>query len=180
MVSHCYGRPACLRLTRTDHREPARIDQMMRLGRVWAVDREDVDLAQHGIERQAGPVAASGRGHRRQARWIRQEGDQHGAHPLRRRWTRRSWVLSFRSVGGVRGGAAIDREKLISLLLDVSRIAMSHPEISEIDLPCVLSIQTGTNEPRKLTMPSTAFGMSGAQAIAGVRSTSRTLKTLMP
>ena len=39
---------------------------------------------------------------------------------------------------------------------------------------------TGTSAPRRLTMPSTATGMSGAAVSAGVRMTSRTLNTLMP
>ncbi|MPN17497.1 hypothetical protein SDC9_164851 [bioreactor metagenome] len=39
---------------------------------------------------------------------------------------------------------------------------------------------TGTSAPRKLTIPSTEDGISGAAVIAGVRITSRTLKTLMP
>ena len=41
---------------------------------------------------------------------------------------------------GVRGGRAVDREKLTSLLLEVSRIALANPEISEIDLnPVIVS-----------------------------------------
>jgi acetyltransferase len=41
---------------------------------------------------------------------------------------------------GVRGARAVDREKLISLLLEVSRIALANPEISEIDLnPVIVS-----------------------------------------
>ena len=39
---------------------------------------------------------------------------------------------------GVRGSAPVDREKLVSLLLDVSRVALAHPEISEIDLNPVI------------------------------------------
>ncbi len=39
---------------------------------------------------------------------------------------------------GIRGGIGVDREKLISLLLDVSRIGASHPEITEIDLNPVI------------------------------------------
>ncbi|EKE17077.1 MAG: hypothetical protein ACD_10C00632G0002 [uncultured bacterium] len=39
---------------------------------------------------------------------------------------------------------------------------------------------TGTRTPRRLTMPTTDGGMSGATVISGVRITSRTLKTLMP
>lgn len=39
---------------------------------------------------------------------------------------------------GVRGSAPLDREKLVSLLLDVSRLALGHPEISEIDLNPVI------------------------------------------
>ena len=39
---------------------------------------------------------------------------------------------------GVRGDKAIDREKLIGLLLDVSRVAMTHREITEIDLNPVI------------------------------------------
>jgi hypothetical protein len=39
---------------------------------------------------------------------------------------------------------------------------------------------TGTSIPRKLTIPWTVGGISGARVIAGVRITSRTLKTLMP
>jgi len=44
---------------------------------------------------------------------------------------------------GVRGGRAIDREKLISLLLDVSRIGTIHPEITEIDLNPVIVNSNG-------------------------------------
>ena len=41
---------------------------------------------------------------------------------------------------GVRGNRAVDREKLVSLLLDVSRIVMANPEITEIDLnPVIVS-----------------------------------------
>jgi acetyltransferase len=39
---------------------------------------------------------------------------------------------------GVRGSAPVDREKLVSLLLDVSRLALAHPEIREIDLNPVI------------------------------------------
>ncbi len=39
---------------------------------------------------------------------------------------------------GVRGSAPVDREKLVSLLVDVSRVALAHPEISEIDLNPVI------------------------------------------
>jgi acetate---CoA ligase (ADP-forming) len=39
---------------------------------------------------------------------------------------------------GVRGNRAVDREKLVSLLLDVSRIVMANPEITEIDLNPVI------------------------------------------
>ncbi|MDB5488068.1 MAG: CoA-binding protein, partial [Reyranella sp.] len=39
---------------------------------------------------------------------------------------------------GVRGNAPVDREKLVSLLVDVSRVALAHPEISEIDLNPVI------------------------------------------
>jgi acetyltransferase len=39
---------------------------------------------------------------------------------------------------GVRGAPPVDRDKLISLLLAVSRIAIAHPEISEIDLNPVI------------------------------------------
>lgn len=39
---------------------------------------------------------------------------------------------------GARGRAPVDREKLVSLLLDVSRLALAHPEISEIDLNPVI------------------------------------------
>jgi acetate---CoA ligase (ADP-forming) len=35
---------------------------------------------------------------------------------------------------GIRGALPVHRNKLISLLLGVSRIAIAHPEISEIDL----------------------------------------------
>jgi electron transfer flavoprotein beta subunit len=46
--------------------------------------------------------------------------------------------------------------------LKISReIAGGNKEISEIDLPCVLSIQTGINEPRYV-------GMRGIRAVAGV------------
>ena len=41
---------------------------------------------------------------------------------------------------GVRGARAVDREKLISLLLEVSRIALANPDIGEIDLnPVIVS-----------------------------------------
>jgi acetyltransferase len=41
---------------------------------------------------------------------------------------------------GVRGARAVDREKLISLLLEVSRIALANPDIIEIDLnPVIVS-----------------------------------------
>jgi acyl-CoA synthetase (NDP forming) len=39
---------------------------------------------------------------------------------------------------GIRGAPPVDRDKLISLLLAVSRIAVAHPEISEIDLNPVI------------------------------------------
>jgi acyl-CoA synthetase (NDP forming) len=39
---------------------------------------------------------------------------------------------------GIRGALPVDRNKLISLLLGVSRIAVAHPEISEIDLNPVI------------------------------------------
>jgi len=39
---------------------------------------------------------------------------------------------------GIRGSRPVDREKLISLLVDVSRVATSHPEITEIDLNPVI------------------------------------------
>lgn len=39
---------------------------------------------------------------------------------------------------GVRGSAPVDREKLVSLLVYVSRVALAHPEISEIDLNPVI------------------------------------------
>jgi acetate---CoA ligase (ADP-forming) len=41
-------------------------------------------------------------------------------------------------LAGIRGAPPIDRDKLISLLLGVSRLAMAHPEISEIDLNPVI------------------------------------------
>ena len=41
---------------------------------------------------------------------------------------------------GVRGGRPVDREKLISLLLEISRMAMANPQITEIDLnPIIVS-----------------------------------------
>jgi len=41
---------------------------------------------------------------------------------------------------GTRGRPPVDREALVSLLLDVSRLALAYPEISEIDLnPVILS-----------------------------------------
>lgn len=44
---------------------------------------------------------------------------------------------------GTRGRPPVDREKLISLLLDVSRLALAYPEISEIDLNPVILNEEG-------------------------------------
>ncbi len=38
----------------------------------------------------------------------------------------------------------------------------------------------GISMPRRLTIPSTVSGISGARVMGGVRNTSRTLKTLIP
>jgi acetyltransferase len=46
---------------------------------------------------------------------------------------------------GIRGAPPVDRDKLISLLLAVSRIAVAHPEISEIDLNPVIVNANGYN-----------------------------------
>ncbi len=46
---------------------------------------------------------------------------------------------------GIRGAPPVDRDKLISLLLAVSRIAVAHPEISEIDLNPVIVNADGYN-----------------------------------
>jgi acyl-CoA synthetase (NDP forming) len=46
---------------------------------------------------------------------------------------------------GIRGAPPVDRDKLISLLLAVSTIAVAHPEISEIDLNPVLVNANGCN-----------------------------------
>jgi acetyltransferase len=45
----------------------------------------------------------------------------------------------------IRGAPPVDRDKLISLLLAVSRIAVAHPEISEIDLNPVIVNANGYN-----------------------------------
>jgi acetyltransferase len=39
---------------------------------------------------------------------------------------------------GVRGGAAVDREAIIGLMLRLSEIALAHPAITEIDLNPVI------------------------------------------
>jgi len=44
-----------------------------------------------------------------------------------------------------RGAPPVNRDKLISLLLAVSRIAVAHPEISEIDLNPVIVNANGYN-----------------------------------
>ena len=46
---------------------------------------------------------------------------------------------------GIRGAPPVDRDQLISLLLAVSRIAVAHPEISEIDLNPVIVSANGYN-----------------------------------
>ena len=58
-------------------------------------------------------------------------------------------------------------------------IMISRGVVAEIPEYLARSI-TGTSAPRRLTMPSTEDGISGAAVIIGVRITSRTLKTLMP
>jgi len=44
---------------------------------------------------------------------------------------------------GVRGGRLVDREKLIVLLLEISRMAMANPQITEIDLNPVIASADG-------------------------------------
>jgi len=59
------------------------------------------------------------------------------------------WLVAARFVDrigkGIRGAPPVDRDKLISLLLAVSRIAVAHPEISEIDLNPVIVNADGYN-----------------------------------
>jgi acetyltransferase len=43
---------------------------------------------------------------------------------------------------GTRGRPSVDREQLVSLLLEVSQLALAYPEISEIDLnPVILNAE---------------------------------------
>jgi len=54
-------------------------------------------------------------------------------------------IRSHKILQGVRGKPAVDQEAIVSLMLAISNLCMSHPEISELDLNPVLASEDGYN-----------------------------------